>query len=344
MRRFSRLFKASFLGWATLCLAGGAACAAEVSTAEAIALLTRLQQAAQRLNYAGTFVHMQAGGQPQTSRIVHVTEASGERERVEILDGDPLVVQRSNDQVRFFAPLAKTITLEKRAVRGSFPGLLGDTPAAIVEHYEVRKGETGRVAGLECRQITLEARDRMRYSHRLWADASSGLLLKAQALNEKGEIVEQIAFTQVDLGGSAERYRAILARYRDGGRDWKTLTPTVVPARFAEAGWRIESPMPGFRKVLELKRGFGSVEVGQVVFSDGLASISVFVERARNGAAEAEGVATQGPVNVYRRRIGEHLVTVLGEAPPACVTRIAQAIEFRPPAQTAASPAQTLRP
>jgi sigma-E factor negative regulatory protein RseB len=345
MQSVARLFSAaSFLGWATLCLAGGAAVAAEVTTAEAVALLTRLQLAAQRLNYSGTFVHMQAGGLPQTSRIVHVAEPSGERERVEVLDGEPVVVLRTNDQVRFFSPASKTISQERRAIRGSFPGLLGDSPAAIAEQYEVRKGESGRVAGLECRQITLESRDRMRYSHRLWAEAATGLVLKAQALNEKGDIVEQIAFTQVDIGGAADRYRAILNKARDGGRDWKTVTPTVLPVRFIDAGWRIENPLPGFRKVLELKRGFGSGEVGQVVFSDGLASISVFVERARPGAGEAEGVATQGPVNVYRRRVGEHLITVLGEAPPACVTRVAQAIEFRPPAQTAASPLPAPRP
>ena len=79
-----------------------------------------------------------------------------------------------------------------------------------------------------------------------------------------------------------------------------------------------------------MRRGIGQVEVGQVVFSDGLASVSVFLEALRDGAQAHEGPTNQGAVNVYRRRIGDQLVTVLGEAPPACVARIAQAIEFRP--------------
>lgn len=333
MRTVKRLVSpAVWAGWMAVTLAASAAVAGESFSGDALAWLQRAQQAAQRLSYAGTFVHVQAGGQPQTSRIVHVNDSAGERERVEILDGAPLVVVRNNEQIRSYTPQSKTVTVEKRTLRGSFPALLSEAPATIAEQYDIRRGETGRVAGLDCRLITLEPRDRLRYSHRLWADAASGLILKAQAVNEKGEVVEQIAFTQVEIGGPAERYAARLAKARDGGRDWRVLTPQVVQTRFAEAGWRIENPLPGFRKVLELKRGFGTVEVGQVVFSDGMASVSVFVERARSGAAEYEGVSSQGPVNVYRRRVGEHLVTVLGEAPPACVTRIAQAIEFKPPA------------
>jgi sigma-E factor negative regulatory protein RseB len=73
----------------------------------------------------------------------------------------------------------------------------------------------------------------------------------------------------------------------------------------------------------------GAAQVGQIVFSDGLASVSVFIEPLR-GSAASEGVSSQGAVNVFRRRIGDHLVTVLGEAPPACISRFAQAIDFKP--------------
>jgi len=293
-----------------------------------MAWLQRAQQAAQRLNYSGTFVYMHLGGQPQTSRITHVFENGNERERLDILDGAPLVILRANEEVRSYSPDTKTVLIERRSGRGGFPAMLTDPGAAIEEQYEVRKGDLARVAGLDCQVLVLESRDHMRYGHRLWIELQTGLLLKAQMINERGDVVEQIAFSQVEIGGPSEKYAGRLARPKSG-KEWRTATSGVTPTRFADTGWLIENPLPGFRKVLELKRGVGAAQVGQIVFSDGLASVSVFIEPLR-GSAASEGVSSQGAVNVFRRRIGDHLVTVLGEAPPACISRFAQAIDFKP--------------
>ena len=322
----------SWYGWVFWLTASSATVLAQQSMADGTQWLLRVQQAAQKLNYSGTFVYMQYGGQPQTSRITHVSDGANERERLEILDGSPIVVVRTNDRLTSYAPDTKTILIEKRSTKAGFPALLTDQVAGIAEQYDTRKADIQRVAGMECQILTLNAKDNLRFSHKLWAEVNSGLLLKAQTINEKGEVVEQIAFTQVDIGGPAEKYHSRLSK-RDGGRDWRTATPVVTQARFADAGWKIDIPVPGFRKVLELRRGFGDVGVGQVVFSDGLASVSVFIEPLRQGAKAHEGLTSQGSVNVFRRRIADHLVTVLGEAPPACVTRLAQAVEYRPTAR-----------
>lgn len=318
-----------WLLWLLWLTAWSASVLAQQPSADAMQWLQRIQQAAQRLNYSGTFVYVQHGGQPQTSRTTHVVDGTNRRERIEMLDGAALVMMRTNDQVKSYFPGTKTVLVEKRTFKGSFPALLTEQVSHIGEQYEVRKGEPDRVAGIECQTLTLESRDKMRYSHKLWADLSSALLLKAQMINEKGEVVEQIAFSQVEIGGGAERFQGRLGKPL-GGRDWRTSTPVVTSWRGVDAGWHIENPLPGFRKVLEVRRGIGQTEVGQVVFSDGLASVSVFLEPLRDGARAHEGATNQGAVNVYRRRIGDQLVTVLGEAPPACVARIAQAIEFRP--------------
>lgn len=321
-----------WLGWMLWLAAASASQAAPGAGSAAMSWLQRAQQAAQRLNYSGTFVYMHLGGQPQTSRITHVFENGNERERLDILDGAPLVILRSNEEVRSYAPDTKTVLVERRSGRGGFPALLTDPGAAIEEQYEVRKGDMARVAGLDCQVLMLDSRDRMRYGHRLWIEVQTGLLLKAQMINERGDVVEQIAFSQVEIGGPSERYASRLAKPKSG-KEWRTASAGVTPARFADTGWLIENPLPGFRKVLELKRGIGAAEVGQIVFSDGLASVSVFIESMRGTTPSSEGVSSQGAVNVYRRRIGDHLVTVLGEAPPACISRFAQAIEFKPVAR-----------
>ena len=319
---------------------------------DALQWIQRISQAAQKLNYSGTFVYLQQGGQPQTSRITHMIDGGVERERLEMLEGLPLVVVRTNDEVKSYLPDSKTVLIEKRRGKASFPALAAPpatvpasppaaTPVAppgagqavpphLFENYTVRKWDQQRIAGLDCQVLLLEPKDGLRYTHKLWADMNSGLLLKAQAFNEKGEVVEQIGFTQIEIGGIIEKYQAKFSQ-RDGGRDWHVATAQVRDASLAESGWKIDPALPGFRKISEMKRSRDDGgEVGQVVFSDGLTSVSVFVEPMRGGVKTREGVSTHGAVSVYRRALGDHLVTVLGEAPAACVTRIARAVEFRP--------------
>jgi sigma-E factor negative regulatory protein RseB len=298
------------------------------ASADALQWLTKIQQSAQKLNYSGTYVYLQQGGQPLTSRITHVVEPNGgERERLELLDGAPVVIVRTNEEVRSYAPDTKTIMVEKRRNKTSFPALLTAPAAAIAESYNVRNWDQQRVAGLDCQVILLESKDGQRYARKLWADKATGLLLKAQSFNEKGDVVEQIAFTQVDIGGGAERYHSLINK-RDGGKDWHVATPSIIEAKIPN--WTVEIPLKGFRKQLEIKRGMGDGvgEVGQIVFSDGLASISVFLEPAKEGVKAPEGLSSQGAVNIYRRQVGSHLVTVLGEAPASCVTNVAKAVQF----------------
>ncbi len=300
------------------------------STPDALQWLAKIQQSAQKLNYSGTVVYLQQGGQPQTSRITHVVDAGGEHERVEWLDGSPVVVVRNNDEVRSYVPDTKTVLIEKRRNKSSFPALLGALASTIAEQYNVRDWDQQRVAGLDCQVLLLESKDGLRYAHKLWADINTGLLLKAQVFNEKGDVVEQTVFTQVEIGGGADHYQALLAK-RDGGRDWHVATQQVSEANFAEAGWRIDMPVPGFRKLLELKSsmGEGGGQVGQIVYSDGLAAVSVFLEPFKDGANAAEGLSSKGAINMFRRKVGGNVVTVLGEAPAACVTRIGKAVQFQ---------------
>jgi sigma-E factor negative regulatory protein RseB len=65
-----------------------------------------------------------------------------------------------------------------------------------------------------------------------------------------------------------------------------------------------------------------------VVFSDGLASISVFIEPG-GSSGSTEFVSNVGPVNVYRRQMGEHRLVVMGEVPALAVKRLGDGVEAR---------------
>jgi sigma-E factor negative regulatory protein RseB len=79
---------------------------------------------------------------------------------------------------------------------------------------------------------------------------------------------------------------------------------------------------------MKRQTGEANAESLHVVFSDGLASISVFIEPGA-GAGDQEATATLGPVNVFRREVDQHRVVVMGEVPAIAVRRLAEGVERR---------------
>jgi sigma-E factor negative regulatory protein RseB len=295
----------------------------------ALQWLQRIYAATERLNYSGTFVYQQ-GQQVETSRIAHAVEASVARERMETLDGVPREIIRTGDEVVCYLPASLTVRIDKQPGRRPFPAILSEQLKDVSENYTIRKGEIERVAGYSCQVLALEPKDRMRYGHRLWADLNTGMLLKAKTFDEKNELLEQFAFTQLKIGGPIGRDQ-LKARYLRQSRDWRVEDSGATRANLAEAGWTIGARPAGFRTVAELIRNMGGTAgVGHIVLSDGLAAISVFIELASSKQpAPQPGLVRQGAVNVYMRAMGSHWVTVVGEAPAESVKYIADAVEYR---------------
>ena len=293
--------------------------------------LQRVYSATKKLSYTGTFVYHH-GSQVETSRITRIVGASGPVERLERLDGMPREIIRSRDQVVCYLPDAMTVKIDKQTGRNRFPLILPDQLKELSENYTIRKGEVERVAGYDCQVIVLEPKDRLRYGHKFWVDAASGMLLKAKMFNENHEMVELFAFTQLQIGGNIDRDK-IRPRYAARGKEWRIEDSGAAEVNLAEAGWTIRSQPPGFRKVTEMTRTLGGTAgVGHIVLSDGLAAVSVFIEPAAARApAPRSGLSRQGAINVFKRPVGDHWVTVVGEAPAESVKFIANSVEYHKP-------------
>lgn len=305
---------------------------------EAQSWLRKTQAAAQKLNYSGTFVYQQ-GSQMSTSRITHLLEGRNEFEKLEILDGKPREYVRNNDEILCYVPETKTLVVEKRLTSDLFPAILASDPSTLADSYTLKHGEPGRVAGHDCQSILLAPKDNLRYGYKLWLEKSTGLLLRAQTLDEKQDVIEQITFTQISIG-NVER-RQVKASFPDvnGWRVEKALTSKV-----DLSGWSVKSLPSGFRKIREVKRmvsdnpGTGIAgnapadmgsqrEVSQMVFSDGLAAISIFIEPG--SANRTEGAVQQGAMNIVSKRQGAFWLTIVGEVPAAAIRQVANSVEFK---------------
>jgi Negative regulator of sigma E activity len=305
---------------------------------DALSWLKKMAAASRQLNYTGTFVY-QYGNQTETSRVAHfVNAAGGEFERLETLDGPPREVIRSNDQIVCYLPSAKAVLVEQRNGR-HFPALLPANLSGISDNYQVSKENEDRIAGHDCVWISILPRDSLRYGRRFCAEVNSGLPLRARTINEKNEIVESFAFTQLKLGGSFNRDQ-VRSRYADKAKaqSWRVDRSALNGASETpgETGWVVNNRPVGFKKMMEVKRSIAgrNSPVSHIVFSDGLAAISVFIEAAGKPAS-AQSLSHQGAVNIYIRPYAGHLVTVLGEAPAATVMQIANSLELKSAAASA---------
>jgi sigma-E factor negative regulatory protein RseB len=286
--------------------------------------LRKMHEATQKLSYSGTFIY-QNGSRSETSRITRYVDGSGDIEKVEVMDGVPREIVRTKDTVRCYLPGARVVKVDRRTERG-FPALLPDRLSALERNYDISLGESRRIAGYDCRAIELKAKDNLRYGYRLYADNASGMLLRAVTIDANGNQVEQFMFTELKIGGVTRE----MVRPRHVSKSWRIEDAEAAPAR--ADGWSLSSELPGFHKVVELKRRLGdSRPAAQMVYSDGLAAVSVFIESMEGRADPVRpGLSSMGAIHIFTREVANHVVTVVGEAPAVSVQRMANAVEYRP--------------
>jgi sigma-E factor negative regulatory protein RseB len=299
------------------------ATAAHAQSPESLAWLKKIQEATRNLSYSGTFVYQQ-GKQSETSRITRL--ASADVEKLEVLDGLPRELVRSKDTVRCYLPQAKVVKVEQRTPDRTFPALLPERINALSRHYDIALGETRRIAGFDCQSVNLTPKDDLRYGYHLYADRATGMLIGAVTVDSTGNQIEQFMFTQIAIGNVTPE----MVKPRQTAAGWRVEDAEAAPATLT--GWTLKPEVPGFQKVIELKRRMESKAVGQVVFSDGLAAVSVFIEPLEGRREPPRtGLASLGAIHIYTREVANHMVTVVGEAPAASVQRIGNAVEYRRP-------------
>lgn len=295
--------------------------------AEAMRILSQMSNAARQLNYTGTFVYRH-GGQIETSRIWHMNDESGSYERLQTLDGPAREIVRVNDEVTCYYPDSKRAKVEKGNSNRRFPAVVSEQLASIFANYTVRKSGFDRVAGYDCQVTVLEPRDALRYGHAFCAELKSGLPLRAKTFNERHETVEMFAFTQVEIGAAVTRDH-VKPSYSANSSGWKLDQSALAQSSNADSGWLVVNRPAGFRKILELKRTIQGKTASQLVFSDGLAAVSIFIEPAVAGTRPSQELTHHGAINVFSRPQAGHIITALGEAPASTVMQFGNSVTLR---------------
>jgi len=292
--------------------------------------LMRMHEASRKRSYVGTFV-VSSAGVMSSARIWHVCQGDQQVERVEALTGPQRSVYRHNNQVHTFMPDSKVMLSERRESLGMFPDFLKSTVSGIAGFYTAKVVGHERVAGIQTDVVELRPKDNLRFAYRIWAEEKSGLVLKLQTLDAEGQVLEQAAFSELQLDVPLKMDKLLqMMRKTEGYRVEKlTLFKTTADAE----GWLLKKPVPGFNSVSCYRRPSirrvveGRIEPMQWTFSDGLASVSLFLEPYDKQLHKQESSLSIGATQSITRRLDAYWVTVLGEVPLATLQLFVSGLE-----------------
>jgi sigma-E factor negative regulatory protein RseB len=295
--------------------------------------LERMNKALTTRNYIGVFTHNQ-GGRVETLRIIHRVRGRDVSERLLSLDGPGREFIRQGDEVTCYFPDKKTVLVERRAPDGPLLGALPALGENDSHVYEIRGGERERLLGRTTRVVALQPRDEYRYGYRLWIDEQTSMPLKTQLCGASGEVLEQIVFSNIDL---PERIPDSMFKPRVDASNYRWLrADRQVALNSTPALWEAMKLPAGFRMATRSVQALpGSSEPAtHLVFTDGVASVSVFVEARKPDAKPNEGPARVGSSSAFTTVVDGHQITAVGEVPPNTVQFIATQVKAIPKGAT----------
>lgn len=309
-------------------------CLAQTAAAESSidAWLARTHEASRQRAYAGTFV-VTSGGAMASAKIWHVCDGTQQMERVDALTGTPRTTFRHDDQVITFLTESKVAVTQKRDALASFPGLLKSSAIDIGNFYFLKEKGSERVAGFDAHVVYLTPRDSWRYGYRVWSEKKTGLVIQLQTLDLEGRVLEQSAFSELQLDAPVDMGKLTELMHNTAG--YRVVHPDVQKVDPNAQGWAMRHLPAGFKPMACYKRP-GSLGKAssrsdsslQWVFSDGLATVSLFAEPFNATRHVREGaVDGLGATHTRTRRVKDWWITVVGEVPPATLTFFAEALE-----------------
>jgi sigma-E factor negative regulatory protein RseB len=316
-----------------VCVLAGTVAPAAMAGTEARVWLERMAQALVERNYDGRFIHS-TETQSETMRIVHRNQNGKITERLVSLDGMGREYIRTNSEVTYYMPDKRAVLVESRADSDALLTLIPEYRPGLEAYYDISTGPTTMVLERKAQLVTVQPRDQYRYGYRLWLDVETAMPLKSQLFDRQGKVVEQMAFAELAL---RERVpdRDVSPGVNTSGYEWtrhevrrRTVSEDVV-------GWRVVNLPPGFKlTVTRLQPVMGSsVPVRHLVYTDGLATVSMFIERIAASDDSNSGLQKVGSAFAFHSDVQGYQITAVGEVPAVTVKNMVSSL-IREPAVT----------
>ncbi|GJM05675.1 MAG: sigma factor AlgU regulatory protein MucB [marine bacterium B5-7] len=320
--RYQLLFVVSLLfgGVLTVC--------ADDSLPEPQVLIDEMSTASRSLNYDGVFVYT-LGKQIDTMRIIHKSGDGHSYERLISLTGHAREVIRDKDQVRCYFPENKAVVVEKSRLGKLISTYLPNPIQSISDFYIFEIAGEDRIAGLDAWIINIRPIDKYRYGYQLWIDKDSRLLLKSELKNQLGVTLEQIMFAQLNVLDDIDDALLEPSTAAEGFTWYKNSASESLSTKESEKQWKVTWMPAGFSMSEQSKEPMltSHMPVEHLIYSDGLAMVSIYVEKLNQRPEMIVGASNFGGVNTYAVFAGGYQITAVGEVPKSTVKLMADSVK-----------------
>ncbi len=289
----------------------------------------KMSNAMRNLSYRGDFVYLH-DNQLESMQISHYRDAQGEKERLISLNGEAREVIRDNQNLICIWPSSRKVIVDIARKNSFSPIFIPEDIARLEKYYEMKLLGMDRVANMSAMVVHIDPKDNYRYGLKFWINEQNGLMMKSSLINEDGKVVEEVMFTSLKVFDGDEKLvidtmpsideNFTLVRFHSGDSS-KSFA--------ADKSWQFGSAPGGFWRESVLKRQIPGTDhfVHQMVYTDGLASLSVFIER-QTGETH-QGGSSMGAVNAFIRILNNHSVTAIGEVPAITVKQVAESVSYQ---------------
>lgn len=292
------------------------------SASDARKLLENMTSAMSQMTYQGTFVYVR-DGVVETMRITHIADESGIRERLYSLSGPHREVIRDRTGVRCVLQDSSSLVEDQVVASSYFPEL----PLSVIDNnasgYRLETGGRGRIAGHAARRVSISPEDEFRYGYDFWLQEKTGLLLKWILFDANQQPLATLVFTEFSLGSSINYDEIESGARAEDFIEMKTFSLENAVVRQSTPRWQPENLPPGFELASHNRMSGSDGVYEHMVYSDGLAAVSVYVEQQAPGTVIKSGVSQLGTNNAYISQQGGLQITVIGEVPAITVKSIA---------------------
>jgi sigma-E factor negative regulatory protein RseB len=282
--------------------------------------LTRMSAAVQLTSYEGTVIRIQ-NGKAEALKVIHTVTDGVIRQKVVAQEGNGLEIIRNGNEVHCILPDRQSVLVEEWEDQSTLFSTLPTSEVRFGSEYDVLILGEERVAGRQAILVAIKPHDDYRYGHRIWLDMETAFPLQTQLIGEDGEPIEQVKFADISLNKEIHA-SALAPSYSTENFRWLTQ-PSRHVSHALDTTWTSSDIPRGFRAVATHGDTMPDSEavVTHIVYSDGLANVSVFI--APLGAAIADGPSRVGGSNSYSAIADDHRITAVGEVPAITVEQIA---------------------
>jgi sigma-E factor negative regulatory protein RseB len=282
--------------------------------------LERMSVVVGTADYEGTVIRLQ-NGKADTLKVAHKIVDGVVNEKLISLEGNGLEIIRIGNEVHCILPDKKYVLVEEWSNQSTFFSALPSNVVRYGPQYNLSLVREDRVAGRSSVMLAIRPHDEFRYGHRIWLDNQNSFPLKTELVDVNGEVIEQIKFADIRFGDSVAE-NILAPSVNIDSFTWYT-EPSHSQVIAVETDWNSDDLPAGFQVVSAIKeqKDEASESVTHIVFSDGLANVSVFV--AENSDKESAGPSRVGTSNSYSLKQGDYHITAVGKVPLTTVRRIA---------------------